>query len=931
MLSFGKIMIGIAILATSLILFASSSRAVAPSEKAIEKWKAEGRYEEMVGQWRRFKADGGCSPAEQVPFDREKHAQSLALGTDVADTVYVCVIMVDFDDNPASGGGVFATPADFNKQLFSYRGTDPESEQNPTGSMTDFYMENSYDQFYIKGDIFGWYRAPEDYSYYVVHDTIAGLPPSGRADDLARDACFAARDAGVDFSKYDSDNDGNCDGLIIIHAGPGAETGASNAIWSHKSSINVFLNGVAITNYTMNPEEYDNDIHPIGVYAHEYGHFLGLPDLYDIDYLPTTSSGLGRWSLMATGSYNGDSRSPAHLDAWCKQDIGFLSLTWLDGINLLNVEIPCVEYNPVAYRLRNQGVSSYEYWVVENRQKVGFDSDLPSDGLLIYHVDTQAPEHNSNHLRYHVALEQADGNNGLALLGSLGDAGDPFPGATLAREFHDRTVPDSRTNLLGWDPDEATGVGVWNISDSDSLMYADLDSRFSRPWPDLSSTSPPAFDDAVGGDGDGRLEAGETVYLTLHIHNFWRTAYNGVIHVACDNPGVEFLTNDVPLVGSIMGDFDVLNTSPVQFRITAEVQPMIDTFWVTVTSDSLSMPVGSAEFSTDLPIEVAIGGSQVLIVDDDRGDDYESVYEDILYSQLVPYETWSVNDSGVPSGSKLIEYPMVFWHTGDSSAQISSGDIAALKYFMDARGNLLLSTNAGVYDLASIDSQFMADYFGAAATGESDELPMYIGVDGSRLGGDSVKYRGENGGWTQLPYVTPMGIGEPEFLLSGNTSAVVGVTVLEEEGHRSVLLSFAIETMKNTSTGYGTASDLISDIIDFFEVSAGIHTDVDDGRGGALPGSFTLGQNYPNPFNPTTTISYTLRPIAGSLPTTNLAVFNLLGQRVVTLVNEAQLPGIYTVNWDGRNQAAQPIASGVYFYRLSRGDDSQTRKMILLK
>jgi hypothetical protein len=635
---------------------------------------------------------------------------------------------------------------------------------------------------------------------------------------------------------------------------------------------------------------------------------------------------------MATGSYNGDSRKPAHLDAWCKQEVGFLEFTSIGTDNLLNVEIPCIEYNPVAYRLWNTSVTPNEYWVVENRQEVGFDIGLPANGLLIYHVDTEAPPNNSNYLRYHVALEQADGNDGLALgEGNQGDEGDPFPFGSVNRDFHDLSIPNSRTNEQGLPGSETTQIGVWNISDSDSLMYADLDSRFSRPWLELSSTTAPVFDDTDGGDGDGRYEPGETIDLTVYIHNFMRTVYNGVIHVSCDNPGVEFITNDVPLVGAMMGDWDVLNADPIQFLVNADVFPTIDTFWVTVTSDSLSAPMGTAEFSVDIPFEVAIGGTQVLIVDDDRGENYEEVYEDILYSQLVPYETWSIATKGVPSGADLVEFPMVFWHTGDSAEDvISAADIAAMEYYLDARGNLLLTTNAGVYDMAAIDAQFMADYLGAAATGESDDYPKYEGIEGSRLG-DSVKYRGETGYWPMLPFVTPMGIGEPEFLSDGEPGAVIGVTCLNEEGHRSVLLCFAIETMKNNFPNYGTSSDLIADIILFFDISAGIHTDVDDGRRGALPGSFTMGQNYPNPFNPTTTISYTLEPMAGQLPVTNLSIFNLLGQRVVTLVDETQLPGIYTVSWDGRNSSAQPIASGVYFYRLTRGDDAQTRKMVLLK
>jgi hypothetical protein len=112
----------------------------------------------------------------------------------------------------------------------------------------------------------------------------------------------------------------------------------------------------------------------------------------------------------------------------------------------------------------------------------------------------------------------------------------------------------------------------------------------------------------------------------------------------------------------------------------------------------------------------------------------------------------------------------------------------------------------------------------------------------------------------------------------------------------------------------------------------GIPLDVDDGRThAALPMNFDLHQNYPNPFNPSTTISYTLRPTSGRLPRTTLSIFNLLGQQVVMLVDKVQLPGAYNVQWDGSSKSGQQVATGIYFYKLSRGADSQSRKMILLK
>ena len=97
--------------------------------------------------------------------------------------------------------------------------------------------------------------------------------------------------------------------------------------------------------------------------------------------------------------------------------------------------------------------------------------------------------------------------------------------------------------------------------------------------------------------------------------------------------------------------------------------------------------------------------------------------------------------------------------------------------------------------------------------------------------------------------------------------------------------------------------------------------------GQPLPESFELSQNYPNPFNPSTTISYNLPRRAD----VTIEIFNLLGQRVRTLVNESQPPGSHTVEWDGRDTAGKTASSGVYLYRLTAGDFMQSRKMILLK
>ncbi len=95
----------------------------------------------------------------------------------------------------------------------------------------------------------------------------------------------------------------------------------------------------------------------------------------------------------------------------------------------------------------------------------------------------------------------------------------------------------------------------------------------------------------------------------------------------------------------------------------------------------------------------------------------------------------------------------------------------------------------------------------------------------------------------------------------------------------------------------------------------------------AVPQEFSLWQNYPNPFNPETEISYAL-PTACHV---KLSIYNLLGQRVRTLVNEHQAAGHKTVHWDGTDEKGNKVASGVYFYKIHGGEFTDAKKMILMK
>lgn len=397
-----------------------------------------------------------------------------------AGTWQALALLVQFTDNAASTGATY-----FDTLLFS----------TGTGTLKDYYDEVSYGILDIVTvnlpSTIGWMTMPQTYNYYVNGNYGLGSYPQN-AQRLAEDAVLTA-DPVVDYSQYDNDGDGWVDTVFIVHAGPGAEfTGSVNDIWSHSWSTasDPFVDGVTVNNYTMEPEYW---ISPgdmtMGVYAHELGHAFGLPDLYDVDY---SSAGVGDWSLMAGGSWNGfNGNSPAWLDAWCRAQLGWVTPTNVTA-NTPGATIPSAETSQTVYRLWTDGTVGSEYFLVENRQLTGYDAALPGDGVMIWHVDEdksgntdecdQLNNWNCGTNHFLVALEQADGNWDLEDYANQGDGGDPYPGASSNHNFDFGTIPNSSSYWHSAD----TCVGVNAISNSGATMTADLNVSCVTATPDIA-------------------------------------------------------------------------------------------------------------------------------------------------------------------------------------------------------------------------------------------------------------------------------------------------------------------------------------------------------------------------------------------------------------------------------------------------------------
>jgi len=348
------------------------------------------------------------------------------------------VLLIDFEDNVAD-----MPPEHYNDMLFS-------KDSFLTGSLRDYYDTVSNGKVNIVGQISGWHRMPEKYSYYVGNSS-GGDPNKypNNAKKMVEDAVKVAleQDSSIDWDKYDINGDGMIDALFVVHAGPGAEAQPTKEkrkkhIWSHKwvvkNPVKVSDNTL-VSIYLTVPEDG-----LLGVYAHEAGHLIfGWPDLYDACDNSNRTAGVGTWSLMASGSWNNGGNTPAYPDGWCRMVQGWASVTKITTNR--NITLRSIADSDEVIMIPIRGKLK-EYFIIECRKRIKYDKFIPGDGLLVYHVDEEA-ENNciENHLA--VGVIQADGQQDLQRLGlfsNQGDDGDPFPGRSNRKHLDSNGFPNSR-------------------------------------------------------------------------------------------------------------------------------------------------------------------------------------------------------------------------------------------------------------------------------------------------------------------------------------------------------------------------------------------------------------------------------------------------------------------------------------------------------
>ena len=421
------------------------------------------RFQSDPVQWAQFQElerqarEAGFEATNRVDFRRNADEPNIVY--------HALVLLVDFTDHVAQ-----VPASNFDSLMFGTTGS----------TLRNYLSEISYGAFdlqtYNSPSSIGWIRAPQTYAYYVNGQRGSGQYPqsaSRMVEDVVRSVNLQ-----VNYSQYDNDGNTIVDGLFVIHAGTEWQvTGNLNDMGTHASAIpvTVYLDGVRVYNYSTESEFlYSPGDLTIGGFAHEMGHSVfGLPDFYDTDY---SSNGLGDWSLMANGSWGGNSGdAPAHPDAFSRIVMGFASPIDV-GYGPLNIAIPNIETTPTVYKITPDATQPFEYYLVENRRQVGFDISIPASGLCIYHVDGSIRGNDNEwypgHIdqgHYEVALEQADNLFSMERRSNSGSTGDVYPGATNNRSFSLLSHPDNIMYSL-----EYSAVSVTQISDPDTLMHATL-------------------------------------------------------------------------------------------------------------------------------------------------------------------------------------------------------------------------------------------------------------------------------------------------------------------------------------------------------------------------------------------------------------------------------------------------------------------------
>lgn len=333
------------------------------------------------------------------------------------------------------------------------------------GSVLDYFTAQSDGKFTPAFDVFGPITLPHERAYYGATD--------GGLVNQFRDAAMEADKMGLDFSKYDVNNDGFVDFLFVIFAGHGeAQGGPYESVWPAMQDLTNYVfdyfDGLNLSVAACSCElkgANGTNLDGISTICHEFSHILGLADIYD-----TSNTGFGHgmchYDIMDIGTYNDNFITPSGYTAMDKFTLGWITPRTLEA-SQTDVTLRPFDATHESIFLVNPK-NPDEYYTLENRQQQGWDKGIPGHGLVISYCHYDKQLWSSNRVNSptggyeHVAIVAADN----VWANNLSDeAGDPFPGTSGNTSFSGSTTPGATWKSSG--KAEPVDWAISNIRESE--------------------------------------------------------------------------------------------------------------------------------------------------------------------------------------------------------------------------------------------------------------------------------------------------------------------------------------------------------------------------------------------------------------------------------------------------------------------------------
>lgn len=447
-----------------------------------------------------------------------------------------------------------------------------------TGSVRDYFNDNSMGQFDPQFDVVG----PVTANYNVTQ-----FNGTSNARDIFQTVIDAIKGS-VDFSKYDSDNDGVVDMIYFIVAGYGSNYGGNNSgyLWPHAwafSNYTTYYNGKRLGRYACSVELDGFESYPssvtiggIGTMCHEFSHVLGVMDHYDTDY---DDNGLSNhpadWDVMAGGSYFNNGRTPVGYTLFERYTMGFANPTVINAPGDYTLEP--VNTSNAGYII--QSPVTREYFMLDNRQKTGWDIYLPGHGMLVWRVDsTNTDVWSSNKVNAnptHNYLEIIRAGQSSSASGS-----DPFPGTASVRTLNANTTPA----LVTW-AGLQTEFGLANIAENNGIITFTVvqDGDVKKSVEDFERM--PTFSTASATDVWGNFAKWN--FTKCKVMDTPDNGGNGQKTLGMVSPSLFYLSEPLPATPYTI-TYHAYNPTSATAKYRVEYKDVGDTKWTTLQTDDVA-------------------------------------------------------------------------------------------------------------------------------------------------------------------------------------------------------------------------------------------------------------------------------------------------------------------------------------------------------